>query len=1589
MKLQGIVKKMKKIARTVLESGEKQNNMHLSEKAVSGIRFDIKEEENKNHRYIEVTGISEKMEKLCLPEKINSIPVEVISACAFKGNSSLKSVILPNSVRKIEEEAFRECEKLKSVELPADLKVISSSCFEGCTSLEKVILPYSVKEIEKAAFKNCSRLNQLYHFMKTGIGAVAKLNKKLIENHLPIGLAKLGEGAFEGCSMLKEVYIPYSMTEIPAKSYKGCESLESVLFHNQIKTLGEESFLGCPKLKSIKLPPGLEDLSDNVFDEEIEITVFEGANSKILEKLESYSTKVVTVDNLDLDSCMIPGKYTPFYNEEDLMRACQMYELRNPVDFRVDQKVYSGAIKNARYSYADGQYTYQDLNRRDKAKIIMVGDLMCRGSQQKKAWSGNAYDFDYSFHGVRKILSDSDLTIGNMEAMIAKSFPYSEEIGYLDDRVHLNAPEAFLSGVRNAGFDLVINAQNHAYDTGLEGIYETLDAMNKYQLMHTGLFASESEKRYLSLNVNGINIAVLAYCDQARQKNKRANFTDEGLRIIYNCFDENVIRQDIQNARVDGAEFIIVYCHFGKEYTKEIRPRQEKFARMVANAGADYIFGSHPHCLQPYSVIQTDDERLVPVLYSGGNFMSDMDIKMPITRDTLILQLELERSFDGKVSIKSEGYYPCLIENGEQNIIVRPIADMLGNCSVEEMVKLEEDVLRIGDTIGGLSRLQMLIPSNHNPFYELELNKMGVEHEVCKPLLAKQPQISVVDKEGNDYVYDELNGIYKRDRDESMREARLICTGQILYDREMEKDAECFGRYEFARSLKAVSKCFNNIDLAVAPLASMCSVSYPTMRNFVKAGVVDTYCNARIEFVSALKDAGISCVAMANPYNACTGVEGIFETEQLLHENKMICSGIGSNKNPIILINGIRVAILSYTIGCYGKANTISDEGSELYLNEYRTEKFALEITKLKKLGAEFVLVYADCSTELEKYNLEKRKEIAIEMAELGADYVICLKPNIVSKYYRHTTADGRCVPLATSIGTFLSGKSDANNSITSAVLKIIIRKTFDDKIEVNDNFIPAKVFKEYHGANNVVAPASSYFNASYKLSDFPKVKSSLKEKLGNMIAENNERQVFMKTHYKNNFTVEELYKFFGVVPTEQDIKKLGEQFTQPVKCIVSRKPDLMKGCVALLGGFSGGYQKDKVQLTVKDAVKAGAVLLIDTVYHKELPCIVIDKKSEEAMTELAREIRNRYNPLTVAITGSVGKTTTKDLMRNSFSTHYRTMSIEGNNNTIYTIRQVLQKLDANDEAYIQEVHGGTINSAKNVSKLIHPNICVITSIGQAHLAQMGSMENVIAGKMELIEGMQEDGVLVINDDNEYLHAQTPEVRTIRYSSYNSSCDYYAQNIVVSGDEIHFQIVSKGGEFDQFGVYDAKLNIQGEHNVNNAVGVFAASRQAGIPPHKIIAGLASYRTQGVRQNIINAGGVRLLVDVYSSNPISLLSAMHTLDALEIDEGGRRIAVVGELPDQGEESQDVHYQTGKDLCKCNFDILFTVGPDAEYIAKAAKENGRTAYHFRHRDTLNAILGKVICPGDIVLFKASTRYAAMKDVTLEPLFGQIFD
>jgi len=333
--------------------------------------------------------------------------------------------------------------------------------------------------------------------------------------------------------------------------------------------------------------------------------------------------------------------------------------LRLPVYVDRESPEPLGEIADPRFVQDSGTYINHDASASNEAVLRFAGDLMCMASLQKAAMTDGVFNFKKFFRHVRPLLWEADFSMGNLETMLSHTWPYNHELSGRLEAPYLNAPPTYLDAVRYAGFDAVSMANNHNADVGWTGIVETMEHIKRYSLLNTGLFLSEDDPRYLLVDINGIRVAILSYSDVFNSAPVRKNLSETERTLALNVYEMSKVKDDVTSAKAKGAEYIIMYIHWGGQNNTTLTKRQPVVAREMADAGIDYIIGMHPHVLQKYDVITAEDGRSVPVVYSLGNFIGSAGAII-LNRDAAILQLELKRGPNGVIQAK-DCYIPCFL----------------------------------------------------------------------------------------------------------------------------------------------------------------------------------------------------------------------------------------------------------------------------------------------------------------------------------------------------------------------------------------------------------------------------------------------------------------------------------------------------------------------------------------------------------------------------------------------------------------------------------------------------------------------------------------------------------------------------------------------------------------------------------------------------------------------------------------------------------------------------------------------------------------------------------------------------------------
>ncbi len=284
--------------------------------------------------------------------------------------------------------------------------------------------------------------------------------------------------------------------------------------------------------------------------------------------------------------------------------------------------------------------------------VRFVGDLMVSKPMLVSALrEDGSYRFDDIYDPIRAQLSGADLMLGNLETPIAGA----ENEGYTG-RPRFNAPDEYLSAVKNAGFNVLTNANNHLLDRGVEGALTTVQKIRDMGFLHTGAFLSpEDAERLLIADVQGVKVAVLAYSYRSTRKEKPQD--QEILKWLPNFNDPEKMAADIQKARGQGADVVLVFTHMGKEGTHEPTRYQREMAEHLVACGVDAAIFCHSHAVQPFERLTAPDGREIFVAYALGNFLADGAYNMSRSGMILELPITVDRQ-NGRVSIDGVRYLP-------------------------------------------------------------------------------------------------------------------------------------------------------------------------------------------------------------------------------------------------------------------------------------------------------------------------------------------------------------------------------------------------------------------------------------------------------------------------------------------------------------------------------------------------------------------------------------------------------------------------------------------------------------------------------------------------------------------------------------------------------------------------------------------------------------------------------------------------------------------------------------------------------------------------------------------------------------------
>lgn len=360
---------------------------------------------------------------------------------------------------------------------------------------------------------------------------------------------------------------------------------------------------------------------------------------------------------------------------------------------------------------------------------------------------------------------------------------------------------------------------------------------------------------------------------------------------------------------------------------------------------------------------------------------------------------------------------------------------------------------------------------------------------------------------------------------------------------------------------------------------------------------------------------------------------------------------------------------------------------------------------------------------------------------------------------------------------------------------------------------------------------------------------------------------------------------------------------------------------------------------------------------------IIKVKNTLEALYEIAKFKRNLYNIPVIAITGSVGKTSTKDIVANVVSKKYKTLKTIGNNNNNIGLPFTILRLK-DHEAMVLEMGMNHFGEIKLLTSIAKPDVCIITNIGTSHIGNLGSRENILKAKLEILEGNPKAKV-IINNDNDLLHKwyeENKEKIEIHTYGINNSSDVIAEKIELGEEKSKF-VVKTSSE---------KVNIDvpvgGEHFVYNALCGFMVGKVLGLTAKEIQNGISKFELTKKRMDIrVLKNGATLINDSYNASYESMKASLKYLSSRT---DLRKIAVLGDMLELGDFSKELHEKVGEEVANDNIDVLICRGEFAKNIISKANKNKKTqCILLQNNEEILSKLQEILKEGDGVLIKAS--------------------
>ncbi len=379
-------------------------------------------------------------------------------------------------------------------------------------------------------------------------------------------------------------------------------------------------------------------------------------------------------------------------------------------------------------------------------------------------------------------------------------------------------------------------------------------------------------------------------------------------------------------------------------------------------------------------------------------------------------------------------------------------------------------------------------------------------------------------------------------------------------------------------------------------------------------------------------------------------------------------------------------------------------------------------------------------------------------------------------------------------------------------------------------------------------------------------------------------------------------------------------------------------------------------------ALEKGAAAVLCSRPYPGVPAIVVEDV-RLALGQIARQERSRIGMKVVGITGSVGKSTTKEMIACVLEGDKTVAKTPANHNNDIGMPMAILDMAADTQVAVLEMGMNHFREIAYLSNIARPDVAVIVNVGTMHIEHLGTREGILQAKMEILEGMNQGGVAIFNGDDDLLWSrrQNAGIAPCYFGCENSACQVRAEEVTVGDGILRFRVVAQGKTFP------VEMNVEGRHYVSDALAAVAVGLQLGITPEKIQQRLFGFRNIAGRQEIFTAKGYTVIKDCYNAGPESMAAALEVLGTKE----GRHVAVLGDMLELGPRTQAEHYRVGR-IAAEKAQLLLTYGPNGSRVVNGALTGGMPdtkAMAFDDREKLAACLKRMAKPGDAILFKGS--------------------